>query len=100
HVTPKEGCPGESITLTGKNFPATGKLTALFTAHVFPFFTAEPATVMRSTSATSVVPIFLTVTSSDEMGHVRLAARGDDDQGEVSQALTFSFTKLATCFGG
>src|SRR5205807_3547300 len=59
-VSPEAGCPGTHITLTGKNFPTTGKLTVAFTAPVFPFFTPEPAMVMSRTSATSVVPIFLT----------------------------------------
>jgi hypothetical protein len=95
-ATPSSGCPGATVTLSGKNFGAPGPAKAEFTAKVFPFNTQEGATVTSSTSATTVVPIFLTLTSTDEKGSVAL----DLGKGGESKRIAFTLTSLVTCFKG
>src|SRR5579859_6136475 len=94
-ATPSSGCPGTSVTLTGKDFDA-GSSRAVFRAKVFPFVSSEPATIVNGTEATTVVPIFLTVTSEDEKGKVSLI----DGDGDSSNRIPFTLTSLVTCFKG
>src|SRR5438445_7170647 len=82
-ASPSAGCPGEHIILTGKGFGNPGRARADFTASVPPFFWPEEATVTSSTSAKTVVPVFLTVTSKDEQGHVRLDLREDNETNRI-----------------
>jgi hypothetical protein len=94
-ATPESGCPGTTVTLTGKNFGSPGSGKAEFRAKVFPFNSDEAATITSSTSATTVVPIFLAVTSADEKGSLALDRGGND-----SNKINFTLTSLATCFKG
>jgi hypothetical protein len=92
-VSPSSGCPGATITLTGKNFSTTGRAIGEFTAPAVPFFSTSPATVKSATEATTVVPIFLA--ASDLKGQVALDVSGPD-----SNRLPFTLTSLARCFTG
>jgi len=92
-VEQSSGCPGATITFTGKKFGNPGKAKAEFQAHSFPFYQEEEANVTSSTSATSVLPIFLTV--KDLTGRVALDTSGND-----SNHLPITLTSLASCFGG
>jgi hypothetical protein len=93
-ASPDLGCPGTEITLAGQNFGATGKAKAEFAANVPPFHFTEQATVTSSTSAKTVVPIFLVVTSKDEEGTIAL------DNGHDSNAIAFTLTSLVSCLKG
>jgi hypothetical protein len=93
NVIQSSGCPGATITFMGKNFGSPGKGKAEFQANSFPFYQEEEATITSSTSATSALPIFLTV--KNEMGSVALDPAGHD-----SNRVPIKLTSLATCFSG
>jgi hypothetical protein len=98
-ATPNSGCPGETITLTGKKFGKAGKggqRQGIFSGKVIPFYWGEPATVTSETTATTVVPIFLALPGEEEKGGVRL----ETSSGANSNEIPFTLTSLVTCFRG
>src|SRR5207253_10908089 len=80
---PNAGCPGTTVTLTGKNFGGPGFGTAVFRAKVFPLQSRVPATITSGTTAMTTVPIFLT--NGNEAGSVSLT----DSDHESSNRLPF-----------
>jgi hypothetical protein len=92
-VSPTSGCPGTEITLTGKNFLTSRRAQGEFSSNAFPFFQTAPATVTSSTTATAIVPLFLT--ASDENGQVAIDINGFD-----SNRLPFTLKGLLKCLGG
>src|ERR1700676_4950332 len=99
-VTPNKGCPGDKITLTGKNFGSTGPAYTDFVNYkVTPFWWDQETTITSSTSATTTVPVFLAVTPNDEKSSVMLDANsGGEEGGSDSNSQSFTFIALPTCF--
>jgi hypothetical protein len=96
HVTPGSGCPEAKITLTGKKFGPSGTGKAWFSnGGAFPFAFPEPATVSSETSATSILPLFLTEINN-ENGTIYL----ETIKGKLSNAIPFKATNLNSCFKG
>src|ERR1700730_6402035 len=95
-ATPNVGCPGTTVTLSGKNFGPAGTINgADFEANVVPFYWPEEMTVTSSTSATTVIPIFLAVTKNDEKGTLDIEVKE-----KSSNDIAFTLTALTTCFKG
>src|SRR5262249_47656273 len=91
---PNAGCPGTTVTLSGKNFGTPGTGRAAFIAGVLPFFSLQPATITSNSSATTVVPILLT--TADQKATVSLVTR----EGNNSNPVPFTLTSLVSCFKG
>jgi hypothetical protein len=95
-VSPGSGCPEARIKLSGKKFGPSGTGKAWFSDFgAVPFGFSEPATITSETSATSIVPIFLTE-FNNENGVVYL----ETTKGKVSNSLPFMLTNLNSCFEG
>src|ERR1700719_2812706 len=86
-VTPNHGCPGETVTFTGK-FGSTGTGTAMWKdTVVVPQNFKTSATFSTTTTATSYIPIFLVATHAEESGSVKLVT----PSGKETNELEFKF---------
>ncbi len=94
-IEPTSGCPGQVLTLTGKNFGSTGTATSLQTNPAFPYEVTTSATVTSSTKATTIAAIFLNL--GEYTGTVALKAKGGYS---YSNKVNFTWKSFQSCFGG